>query len=173
MRVTPSVVPDELNKPQTAQAAVGQYDVRVTPLQVALVTAGIANGGTVMSPYLVQTVRSSDLDVIDTADPQELSQAVRPDVADQLTSMMEDVVNSGTGRNAQIPGVRVAGKTGTAEHGEGRAAHVWFTGFAPADDPKIAVAVVVENGGTLRSEATGSTVSAPIAKKVMEAGLGR
>jgi peptidoglycan glycosyltransferase len=173
MRVTPSVVPDELNKPQTAQAAVGQYDVRVTPLQVAMVTAGIANGGTVMSPYLVKDVRSSDLDVIDTAHPQQLSEAVRPGVADQLTSMMEDVVNSGTGRNAQIPGVQVAGKTGTAEHGEGLAAHVWFTGFAPAKNPKIAVAVVVEDGGTLRSEATGSTVSAPIAKKVMEAGLGR
>ncbi len=173
MRVTPSSVPDELNKPQTAQAAVGQYDVRVTPLQVAMVTAGIANGGAVMKPYLVHTVRDSDLDVIDTTDPQELSQAVEPEVADQLTSMMEDVVQSGTGQNAQIPGVDVAGKTGTAEHGEGQAAHVWFTGFAPAKDPKIAVAVVVENGGTLRSEATGSTVSAPIARKVMEAVVGR
>jgi peptidoglycan glycosyltransferase len=83
--------------------------------------------------------------------------------------MMEQVVTSGTGKKAQIDGVKVAGKTGTAQHAEGKAPQVWFTSFAPADDPQIAVAVVVEEGGNLGRDAFGGTVSAPIAKKVMEA----
>jgi peptidoglycan glycosyltransferase len=160
-----------MNAPQSAQAAIGQYDVRVTPLQMAMVSAGIANKGVVMSPYLVKTVRSPDLDVIDQADPQQLSRAVDAGVAAQLTRMMEKVVESGTGTRAQIPGVAVAGKTGTAQHGKGLPPHAWFTAFAPANDPKVAVAVVVEDGGKAGSEAFGGKVAAPIAKAVMEAVL--
>ncbi len=173
MTVTPSQFPANPNKPQQAQSAIGQFDVRVTPLQMAMVSAGIANRGTVMKPYLVQSVLGSDLNVIDSAQPEQLSDAVSPEVAAQLTSMMEGVVQSGTGTAAQIPGVKVAGKTGTAQHGAGLPPHAWFTSFAPADNPTIAVAVVVENGGNAGNEAVGGRVAAPIAKAMMEARLTR
>jgi peptidoglycan glycosyltransferase len=87
--------------------------------------------------------------------------------------MMVSVVENGTGVNAQIPGVQVAGKTGTAQHGDGLAPHAWFVSFAPADAPQIAVAVIVLDGGSLGSEATGGAVAAPIAKAVIESALGR
>jgi peptidoglycan glycosyltransferase len=90
-----------------------------------------------------------------------------------MTTMMEGVVESGTGTAAQIPGVKVAGKTGTAQHGEGAAPHAWFTSFAPADDPQVAVAVVVEDGGSRGSEASGGRVAAPVAKAVIQAVLAR
>ncbi|MEO6790005.1 MAG: penicillin-binding transpeptidase domain-containing protein, partial [Ornithinibacter sp.] len=135
------------------------------------VAAGVANDGVVMSPYLVQSVIGSDLSVIESATPTELSDAVTPEVAAQLTRMMVSVVDNGSGRQAQIPGVQVAGKTGTAQHGEGRRAHAWFVSFAPANDPKIAVAVIVEDGGNDRNESGGGAVAAPIAKKMMEARL--
>ena len=173
MSVTPSSVPAELNQPQLAQSAIGQYDVRVTPLQMAMVSAAIANRGVVMSPYLVQTVRGSNLDVIDRTSPEQISQAVTPEVAAQLTRMMEKVVTSGTGTAAQIPGVSVAGKTGTAQNAEGAAPHAWFTSFAPADDPKVAVAVVVEDGGNAGNEAFGGRVAAPIARDVIKAVIGQ
>jgi peptidoglycan glycosyltransferase len=171
MRVTPSSVPAQLNAPQTAQAAIGQFEVRVTPLQMAMVSAGIANKGIVMSPYLVKDTRNSNLDIIDQSQPSQLSQAVSPDVAAALTRMMVTVVQSGTGTAAQIPGVSVAGKTGTAQNVVGGAPHAWFTAFAPADNPKIAVAVVVENGGNAGNEAFGGKVAAPIARQVIEAVL--
>lgn len=94
-----------------------------------------------------------------------------PEVASQLTRMMERVVESGTGTPAQIPGVAVAGKSGTAEVGGGQRAHAWFTAFAPADDPEVAVAVIVENQGDNQSESGGGRVAGPIAKAVMEAVL--
>jgi len=171
MRVTPSTVPAQLNEPQTAQAAIGQYDVRVTPLQMAMVSAAIANKGIVMHPYLVKDSRNSNLDIIEQAQPEQLSQAVSPDVAAALTRMMVTVVKSGTGAPAQIPGIEVAGKTGTAQHTLGGAPHAWFTAFAPAVEPKIAVAVVVEDGGNAGSEAFGGKVAAPIARAVIEAVL--
>jgi len=170
MRVTPSVVPP-LNAPQSAQAAIGQYDVRVTPMQMAMVSAGIANKGTVMKPYLVKDTRSSSLDLIDQTQPEQLSQAVSPAVAAALTRMMVTVVQSGTGTPAQIPGMQVAGKTGTAQHVKGGNPHAWFTAFAPASDPQVAVAVVVEDGGNAGSEAYGGAVAGPIARAVMEAVL--
>ncbi|QGN58620.1 penicillin-binding protein 2 [Nostocoides sp. HKS02] len=172
MNVTPSTIPGQLNPPQLAQSAIGQYDVRVTPLQVAMISAAIANHGVVMRPHLVRKVTSSDLEVIDQPAPEQLSQAISADTAAALTRMMEAVVRSGTGTVAQIPGVVVAGKTGTAQHGVGTAPHAWFTGFAPADKPRVAVAVVVEDGGSVGNEAVGGRVAAPIAKAVMEAVLG-
>jgi peptidoglycan glycosyltransferase len=99
--------------------------------------------------------------------PSVWKTAVDPDVAATLTTLMEGVVQSGTGTAAQIPGIKVAGKTGTAQNVTGQAPHAWFISFAPADNPKIAVAVLVENGGNLGSEATGGKVSAPIAQQVM------
>lgn len=169
MPVTPSSMPDQINKPQEALTAIGQYDVRVTPLQVAMVAAAVGNEGKVMKPYLIAQTRGADLDVLEQTRPAQLGRAVDKDVASTLTDMMEGVVESGTGTRAQIDGVRVAGKSGTAEHGEGRNPHAWFMAFAPAKDPTIAVAVVVEDGGRDGSEAAGGRVSAPIARDVMKA----
>ncbi len=143
----------------------------MTPLQVAMVSAAIGNGGVVMRPNLIKRVVTDQQKVIEESEPQKLSEAVTEDVADKLTTMMEAVVTNGTGSRAAIDGISVAGKTGTAQHAKGKAPHVWFTCFAPADDPQIAVAVVIEEGGKLGSEAFGGTVAAPIAKTVMEAVL--
>ena len=173
LKVTPSSVPADLNRPQEAQSAIGQYDVRVTPLQVAMVSAAIANGGMLMKPNLVAAVRADDLEVIEQPQPTELGQAISATTAEQLTAMMRAVVEAGTGRAAQINGVAVAGKTGTAQHAEGRAPHAWFTAFAPADDPRVAVAVVVEEGGNAGDEASGGRTAAPIARAVIEAVLSR
>jgi peptidoglycan glycosyltransferase len=169
LRVSPSTIPASLNQPQLAQSSIGQFEDKVTPLQMAMVAAGIANDGVVMRPNLVKRVMTTQSKVIDEPKPEKLSEAVTPDVAQELTTMMEQVVTSGTGTRAQIDGVKVAGKTGTAQHGTGAAPHAWFTSFAPADDPQVAVAVVVEDGGKLGNEAFGGTVAAPIAKAVMEA----
>ena len=152
-----------------AQSAIGQYNVAATPLQMALVAAGIANQGKIMVPRLVKEVRDPQGNVLRSTQPELWKTAVSPDVAATLTTLMEGVVDSGTGTAAQIPGVKVAGKTGTAQNATGQPPHAWFIAFAPADAPKIAVAVLVENGGNLGSEATGGRVSAPIAQQVMVA----
>ncbi|WP_019874469.1 peptidoglycan D,D-transpeptidase FtsI family protein [Sporichthya polymorpha] len=172
--VVASIFPNDINEPQTAQSAIGQFDVRATPLQMAMVVAAIANQGSLMKPYLVEEVRAPDLDVLSRTDPEELGRAVRPQVAADLASMMVSVVENGTGGNARISGVRVGGKTGTAQVGNGRNPHAWFVAFAPADNPKIAIAVVLENGGSERQiEVGGNLLAAPIARAVMEAILGR
>jgi len=174
LRAATSSVPADMNEPQSAQAGIGQYDVKTTPLQMAMVAAGIANKGRVMTPYIIDSVRSANLDVISsTPDPTELSQAVSEQTASTLTKMMVSVVDNGSGARARIDGVKVAGKTGTAQHEKGKPPHAWFISFAPADDPKVAVAVVVEDGGVTGSEVGGGRVAAPIAKDVMEAVLGR
>lgn len=164
--------PAQLNPPQTAQSAIGQFDVSVTPLQMAMVAAGIARRGVVMRPYLVSERLSPDLTVLSITTPREYSRPISPNVAAQLTSMMVDVVARGTGAAAAIPGVVVAGKTGTAQRGEGQDPHAWFIAFAPASAPRVAVAVIVEAGGDLGSEATGGRLAAPIARAVIAAILG-
>ena len=169
--VAMSRYPERTNPPQSAQSAIGQYDVRATPLQMALVAAGIANGGKIMKPQLVKEVQGPDLTTLTAPQPELWRTATTGDVAAQVGAMMEGVVTSGTGTSAQIPGVRVAGKTGTAQHAAGAAPHAWFIGYAPADDPKVAVAVLVEDGGSLGSDATGGAVAAPIARAVMQAVL--
>ena len=173
MSVATSRVPEDPNPPQLAQSAIGQFDVRMTPLQMAMVAAGIANDGVVMRPYLVGSVLFSDLSVIDKAPQDKLSEAVTPEVAADLTTMMRAVVDSGTGTAAQIPGVEVAGKTGTAEWAPGRSPHAWFISFAPANDPKIAVAVIVEGGAQSGSESSGGRVAAPVAQRMMQAAIAR
>jgi penicillin-binding protein A len=147
------------------QTSIGQRDVRVTTLQAAMIAAAVANDGSLMTPYLVDQLRAPDLSVIDETTPEELSRAVPEEIAGQLTEMMLSVVENGSGRSAQIDGVKVAGKTGTAETPDAPD-HNWFIGFAPADDPTIAVAVFVKNGG-----GTGGDVSAPIAHDVIQAYL--
>ncbi len=171
MPVTPSSYPDELDDAQLALTGIGQYDVRVTPLQVAMISAAIANDGALMTPYLVETVRDRDLEVIQETRPRTMSRSVSASTAAALTEMMVSVVEGGSGTLAQIPGVSVAGKTGTAEFGSSGAAHAWFTGFAPADDPQIAVAVIVESATDNWTGETGGQVAAPVAKAMLEAGV--
>ncbi|MFL6138919.1 MAG: peptidoglycan D,D-transpeptidase FtsI family protein [Frankiaceae bacterium] len=173
MTVAPSVFPDQLDPPQTALAAIGQYDVRLTPLQAAMIASAVANHGVLMQPYLVDHTLAPDLSVLDRPPPQPLGEPMSAAVAGELTEMMRQVVAHGTGTAAQIPGVAVAGKTGTAQHAAGQPPHAWFIAFAPADAPRVAVAVLVENGGGLGSDATGGRVAAPIAKSMIEAVLGR
>jgi peptidoglycan glycosyltransferase len=174
MPVARSVFPSNLNAPQTAQSAIGQFDVRATPLQMAMVAAAIANQGVVMTPYLVEELRARDLDVLSRTDPQELGRAMSPEVAAELTKIMVSVVDNGTATNAQISGVQVAGKTGTAQVGNGKNPHAWFVSFAPALNPTVAVAVVLENGGSDRQiEVGGNLLAAPIARAVMRAVLGK
>jgi peptidoglycan glycosyltransferase len=171
--VATSQFPGDPNEPQTAQSAIGQFDVRATPLQMAMVAAGIANKGEVMKPYLVQNVKTPDLKTVSETKPESLHQAVTPQVASQLTGMMVDVVNNGTGKPGRINGVQVAGKTGTAQTSKDRPPFAWFTAFAPADDPKIAVAVLIEKADVARDDVAGGRLAAPIAKQVMEAVLGQ
>jgi penicillin-binding protein A len=169
LTVTPSVFPSSLNQAQLAQSSIGQFDVRTNPLEMAMVSAAIANGGVLMKPNLVARVRSADLEVIQTTTPTELSRPITSQVADELRTMMLSVVTSGTGTAAQIDGVDVAGKTGTAQSAPGQPPHAWFTSFASGNGHDVAVAVVVEDGGKAGNEAFGGTVAAPIARKVMEA----
>ena len=168
-RVEPSrfpAVPDD-RLPLRAFAGIGQGDVVATPLQMAVVAAAIANGGEIPRPRLVREIIDASGSIVDTFAPESLGRAMSAETASSLTEMMVAVVDSGTGTNARIPGVDVAAKTGTAQSAEGAAPHAWFITFAPADDPKIAVAVVVENGGSFGAEATGGVVAAPIARAVM------
>lgn len=160
-------VPDD-QEPFRAYAGIGQGDVNATPLQMALVAAGIANGGDVPRPRLVQEIRDPSGSVVEKPSPETLGQAVSAETAAEITRMMTAVVESGTGTAAQIPDVSVAGKTGTAQSLEGAAPHAWFICFAPSSNPRIAIAVLVENGGSLGSEATGGAVAAPIARAIIE-----
>jgi penicillin-binding protein A len=165
--------PAHPDAPQTALSAIGQFDVAATPLQMAMVAAGIADGGTVMRPYLVDEVRAPDLSVLDKTTPRAFtSNAISSTVARDLTQMMIEVVDHGTGRTAQIPGMKVAGKTGTAQSSPARPPYAWFVSFAPADNPKVAVAVLVEDAGVERNAISGSGLAAPIAKAVMQAVTG-
>ncbi|HEX6516847.1 MAG TPA: penicillin-binding protein 2, partial [Nocardioidaceae bacterium] len=156
----PSQFPQNPDPPQTALSAIGQFDVAATPLQMAMVVSGIANGGTVMRPYLVDEVRGPDLSVLEKTTPEPYRNAVSASVARDLTQMMVGVVNEGTGTTAQIPGIQVAGKTGTAQHGEDNPPYAWFISFAPADDPQVAVAVLVDDPSVPRSEISGSGLAA-------------
>ncbi|HEX7354800.1 MAG TPA: penicillin-binding protein 2 [Mycobacteriales bacterium] len=161
----PSVFPD-VNKPQTAQAAIGQYDVAATPLQMAMVAAAIANGGVEMTPYVVAEEQSPKLSVLSRTQPRVYAHPINATVAAEMTQMMENVVEHGTGTHAQIPGVAVAGKTGTADHGVNQKPDSWFVAFAPAQKPTVAIAVLVEDGGD-EVNTTGGAVAAPIAQKIM------
>jgi peptidoglycan glycosyltransferase len=165
-----SVYPGDMNRPQTALSGFGQSDVRATPLQMAMVAAGIANRGKVMRPHLVDELRSPDFDSLGKTPNKLYRQAISEATARQLTDMMVGVVDEGTASTAQIPGIRVAGKTGTAQTGRDDISnYAWFVSFAPADDPQIAVAVMIQNSHRANSEISGGGLGGPIAKAVMEA----
>ena len=163
LSVTPSTIGEDLDASQLATTSIGQYEDRVTPLQMAMVASAMANDGTVMQPQLVKEVRTSDLSTVSSLTPKEVGRPLSASNAAAMRQMMEGVVSEGTGTAAQIDDAEVGGKTGTAEWGDGRKAHSWFVGYAQKDDKKVAVAVVVEEGGY------GSRVAAPIARDVMEA----
>ncbi|WP_394280075.1 peptidoglycan D,D-transpeptidase FtsI family protein [Microbacterium sp.] len=171
LSVTASKYPEGFDEPQTALSGLGQSDVQATPLQIAMVAAGIANDGVVMNPRMVDRVVASDLTVQDEPADSEYGTAMTPEDAETLTQLMVANVENGAASGARIDGVDVAGKTGTAEHNPGDPFTLWFTGFAPADNPEVVVAVMVQNGGGLGQEGTSSGIAAPIAKRVIEAVL--
>ncbi|MEY9214498.1 penicillin-binding protein 2 [Thermobifida halotolerans] len=163
--VTESLAPLEPDDNLRAQMGIGQGKIEATPLQMAMVAAGVANDGTVMQPYLVQEILGPDMSEIESTTPEVFSEAISADTAEQLTEAMILVTegDEGSGTSGAIPGIQVAGKTGTAEVGDGDT-HNWFISFAPADDPQVAVAVVIERGN-----ASGGVLAAPVAKAIMEA----
>jgi len=156
--------------PLFAFAGVGQGTIATTPLEMAMVAAAVANGGVMLEPHAAAEIRDAKGDVVRRFLPRPWKTAMSPATAQALSAMMRTVVERGTGTRARIPGVTVAGKTGTAQNPTG-APHAWFVGFAPAEAPRYAVAVLVENGGSLGSEATGGAIAAPIAARVLEAAL--
>jgi penicillin-binding protein A len=156
--------PENAFQVDPGRLAFGQERLQVSPLQMAMVAAGVANDGVVMEPFVVQRIRAPDGTVIRRTRPNELGRAIGRQTAAELSEMMTLAVSSGTGTNAQIPGVAVAGKTGTAETGVSGRNTVWFICFAPADDPKVAVAVVLE-----AQSGTGGEHAAPIAKSIVQA----
>jgi len=158
--------PDAFMDPlAVAWAAVGQEQLLSTPLQMALVAAGVANDGRVMKPYYTQQIVAASGAVVQKAQPQQWLVAMTPATAATLNAMMQRVVNAGTGTAAALQGIQVAGKTGTAERGDGTNL-AWFIAFAPANDPKVAVAVVIED-----TQSTGGEAAAPLAATVIKTAL--
>jgi cell division protein FtsI/penicillin-binding protein 2 len=174
VRAYTSVYPSGMDKSSTALTGIGQFDVTATPLQMAMVSAAIADGGKLVSPHMVAQVTDSGGDVLkDYDDDAGTKQIISSSTADQLQSAMQTVVADGTGTNAQIPGVTVGGKTGTAQHGENNSQtpYAWFTSYAKAGGKQVAVAVVVEQSDAARSEVSGNGLAAPVAKAMMKAAL--
>jgi peptidoglycan glycosyltransferase len=171
--VTASVYPDDPDDAQTALSAFGQTSVRATPLQMALVSATIANGGIEMKPNLVDEIIAPDLSPLQSFEPVAADRVLSAETAATMTRMMVNGVQDGAASNARIDGVDVAGKTGTAENGDDDPYTLWFTGFAPADDPQYAITVLIEDGGGLGQTGYGNLLAAPIAKQVLEAVLNK
>jgi peptidoglycan glycosyltransferase len=168
-----SVYPSGMDKAQLGLSAFGQFDVRATPLQIAMISSAIANKGLLMKPNLVQTVLSSNLAVLSAPSPAEQGRPISEQTANALTEIMVAAVDSGVSTNGGIKGVSVAGKTGTAQNGPKQPYTLWFTGFAPAENPKVAVAVVIADGGGQGQNGRGNSLAAPVASKVMKAVLGK
>jgi peptidoglycan glycosyltransferase len=156
--------PKDTSQVDPGRFAFGQERLQVTPMQMAMVASAIANHGVLMRPYVVDRIEGPNGGVVTRTKPKELGRPIKPQTAAEVTRMMESVVTGGTGTAAQIPGVAVAGKTGTAETGVTHRNTTWFVAFAPAEAPKVAVAVVLEN-----QTGTGGQTAAPIVKKIVEA----
>ena len=170
LQVTPSNFPRGLDDAQLMLSSFGQFDVRVTPLQVAMLSAGVANGGVLMKPNLVDQVIAPNLRVLQSYEPRIYSRPLSPQVAQEMTRMMVNNVSQGVASAARIPGISVAGKTGTAETGIGDGRSFWFTGFAPAENPELVIAVVIEGASP---EGTANSIASPVAKTIMEAVITR
>ncbi|MEU7027015.1 penicillin-binding transpeptidase domain-containing protein [Streptomyces sp. NPDC014779] len=161
---------------QLALSAIGQFDTTATPLQMAMVAAAVANNGEIAQPHLVERTTTASGTTVDTTGRRSYRQAMRPSTATRLQELMVRAVEDGTGTNAAIPGARVGGKTGTAQHGLGNTGtpYAWFIAWAQAADsaqPAVAVAVVVEDAEASRTDISGGGSAAPIAKAVMEEAL--
>ncbi|MFF0109794.1 peptidoglycan D,D-transpeptidase FtsI family protein [Streptomyces hirsutus] len=173
VRSSASVFSDDMEPSQTALSSIGQFNTATTPLQMAMVTAAIANNGTLMKPYMVDELQAPSLDTIEKTDPEELSKPMSAENAQILQSMMETVVSEGTGSKAKIDGVTVGGKTGTAQHGVDNSEnpYAWFISYAKGEDGNspVAVAVIIEDDDAVRGDISGGGLAAPIAKSVMEA----
>ena len=160
-------------QPLFAQEAIGQGEVAVTPLEMALVAESVATGGVILEPHVATRIEDADGNTVRRFGRKEWRRAMSPATAATMKDWMVQVVQRGTGTAAQIPGVAVAGKTGTAETAPGENPHAWFIAFAPADAPRYAIAVLVEHGGTEgAAETTGGKVAAPIAASVLGTLLG-
>ena len=174
--VVRSVFPDAgafaHDKPALAKSAIGQQDVAATPLEMALAASAIANGGVAMRPHVMGEIRDSEGELVQAWQPRPWVQATSPQTASTMKDMMIRVVTNGTATGAAVSGVTVAAKTGTAQT-IGNNAHAWLIAFAPAEAPKVAVAVIVESQPGLGDNVTGGRVAAPIAAAVMSAALGR
>ena len=172
LTVIPSVFPSDADSAQLAMSSIGQYTVQTTPLQMAQVAQTIANDGQMMAPYLIGSIVDADNQVVRTTTPTDAGRPISSETASKLRAMMEAVVSQpyGTGTTMALPNVSVAAKTGTAETGEGDRANAWAVGFAPADNPRIAFAVLVEGDDT-NPTPHGGDVAGPIARAVLEAGL--
>jgi peptidoglycan glycosyltransferase len=170
---TPGTFDD--NKPLFALAGIGQGEVATTPLQMAMISGAVANGGTVMRPHVAAEIRDDEGRVVSSVDARAWKEAMPPTTAATIRDFMVQVVNSprGTGTSARIAGLTVAGKTGTAQTCDTCTPHAWFVAFAPAEAPQYAVSVIVERGGSMGDEATGGRVAAPIAATVLRHLLGR
>ncbi|MFB7662746.1 peptidoglycan D,D-transpeptidase FtsI family protein [Kitasatospora sp. NPDC056138] len=174
IRAVPSYFPKNSTPDGTAMDAIGQHDTRATPLQMAMVASAIANNGTLMQPYLVDEERAANLTTISKHTEHQFSQPMKPETAQKLQQLMESVVQNGTGTKAQIDGVTVGGKTGTAQHGQDNSGlpFAWFISYAKGTNgQQVAVAVVVEDGAASSNEISGGSIAAPIAKSVMQAVL--
>ncbi|MFV0136722.1 peptidoglycan D,D-transpeptidase FtsI family protein [Streptomyces sp. HMX87] len=177
VRAYTSVYPQDMNRPETALTGIGQFDVTATPLQMAMVSAAIANGGKLVSPHMVSQITDSGGDVLRDYGDADTKKVVSSSTAEQLRSAMQTVVEEGTGSNARMPGATVGGKTGTAQHGENnsKTPYAWFTSYAKSDSTgeEVAVAVMVEQSDAARSEVSGNGLAAPVAKAMMKAALTR
>ncbi|TFD78303.1 peptidoglycan D,D-transpeptidase FtsI family protein [Cryobacterium fucosi] len=173
LNVSQSAYPLELDDAQLALSAFGQTSVRATPLQMAMVSATIANGGVEMAPNLVDQILAPNLSPLQSFEPRTMKRVMSAETAATITQMMVNGVQDGAASNARIDGVNVAGKTGTAENAADDPYTLWFTGFAPAEDPKYAISVLVEDGGGLGQTGYGNLLAAPIAKRVLEAVLNK
>ncbi|MFJ6631044.1 peptidoglycan D,D-transpeptidase FtsI family protein [Streptomyces sp. NPDC091376] len=174
VRAASSVYDKNMDKGGNALSSIGQFNTATTPLQMAMVTAAIANDGKLMKPYMIDQLRAPNLDIVQTFEPEEMSRPLSQENAQLLQQMMENVVEKGTGTKAQISDVTVGGKTGTAQHGVGnkKRPYAWFVSYAKTDSGSpVAVAVVVEDSNASRDEISGGGLAAPIAKKVMQAVL--
>ncbi|MGW0856076.1 peptidoglycan D,D-transpeptidase FtsI family protein [Streptomyces sp. NPDC002690] len=175
VRASTSVYPKKMDSAQTALTGIGQFEVTATPMQMAMVSAALANGGELAAPHMVSSVTDSKGSTLQEYPDGDTERVVSESTAAQLRSAMVTVVEDGTGTNARIDGAEVGGKTGTAQNGVGNenTPYAWFTSYAKDDTSgkEVAVAVVVEDSGAARSEVSGNGLAAPVAKKMMEAAL--
>ncbi|MFF6823537.1 penicillin-binding transpeptidase domain-containing protein [Streptomyces longwoodensis] len=174
VRAYTSVYPTGMDRAQTALSGIGQFDVTATPLQMAMVSAALADDGELVAPHLVDRITDGGGDTLeDYDDGARTTRIVSSRTAAQLRSAMQTVVEEGTGTNARIAGVTVGGKTGTAQHGENnsKTPYAWFTSYATSGDKQVAVAVMVEQSDAARSEVSGNGLAAPVARAMMKAAL--